>query len=105
MNAELENQSQELFKMQNEIFKSGKTIIDLLHERTKLKEQITICRAELAKLKAQRTQDSKKILQVTQEMIKLVNRCNEINKQVIQWMVSYSIDSSAMLFNFQFHFL
>ena len=95
MNADLEKQSQELCKMQREIYESGKKIIDLLRERTKLKEQISICRAELAKLKAQKIQDSKKILQVTQGMITLVNQCNEITKQIFQWRVSYSINTSA----------
>lgn len=101
MNAELEKQSKELCKMQNEIYKSGKTIIDLLHERTKLQEQIGICRSELARLKAQKTRDSKKILQVTQEMMKLVIQCNEINKKVF---VSYSINTSAMLFTLSISF-
>ena len=77
-NEELAKMSQTLNQMQQHLWKSDKTIEELWQERRKLKRQISIYQAELARLRAQRSRSKEKIKEITQKIVQLTIQYNKI---------------------------
>ena len=86
-NEELAKMSQKLNQMQQHLSQTDKTIKELWQERRKLKRQISIYQAELARLRAQRSRSKEKIKEIIQKIVQLTTRYNEI-VQIIEYQVN-----------------
>ena len=86
-NEELAKKLQTLGQIQQHLCNTDKTIKELWQERRKLKRQISIYQAELARLRAQRSRNKEKIKVITEKILQLTARYNKII-QVIEFEVN-----------------